>query len=104
MQKKKLSSSSQKYEFGIRDPEKTYSGSRIPDPRVKKAPDLGSGSATLLAIAHMSGIPVPTHHHFSSLHVMSLLPHPLILCGKFSASCLTLVLVLKLLGYLLTGI
>ncbi len=26
----------------IRDPEKTYSGSRIPDPGVKKAPDLGS--------------------------------------------------------------
>ncbi len=39
---------------GIRDPEKTYSGSRIPDPGVKKAPDPGSripdpgsGSATL---------------------------------------------------------
>jgi hypothetical protein len=35
----------------IRDPEKTYSGSRIripdPDPGVKKAPDPGSGSATL---------------------------------------------------------
>jgi hypothetical protein len=29
----------------IRDPEKTYSGS--PDPGVKKAPDPGSGSATL---------------------------------------------------------
>jgi hypothetical protein len=26
----------------IRDPEKTYSGSRIPDPGVKKAPDPGS--------------------------------------------------------------
>ncbi len=37
----------QKYGFGIRDPEKTYSGSRIPDPGVKKAPDPGSGSATL---------------------------------------------------------
>jgi hypothetical protein len=33
---KKLSLSSQKYGFGIRDPEKTYSGSR---PGVKKAPD-----------------------------------------------------------------
>jgi hypothetical protein len=44
---KKLSISSQKYGFGIRDPEKTYSGSRIPDPVVKKAPDPGSGSATL---------------------------------------------------------
>ncbi len=34
----------------IRDPEKTYSGSRIPDPGVKKAliPDPGSGFATLL--------------------------------------------------------
>jgi hypothetical protein len=32
----------------IRDPEKIYSGSRIPDPGVKKAPDPGSGSATLL--------------------------------------------------------
>jgi hypothetical protein len=32
----------------IRDPEKTYSGSQIPDPEVKKAPDPGSGSATLL--------------------------------------------------------
>jgi hypothetical protein len=31
----------------IRDPEKTYSGSRIPDLGVKKAPDHGSGSATL---------------------------------------------------------
>ncbi len=31
----------------IRDPEKTYSGSRISDPGVKKAPDPGSGSATL---------------------------------------------------------
>jgi hypothetical protein len=31
----------------IRDPEKTYSGSRLPDPGVKKAPDPGSGSATL---------------------------------------------------------
>jgi hypothetical protein len=35
---------------GIRDPEKIYSGSRIPDPGVKKhpIPDPGSGSATLL--------------------------------------------------------
>jgi hypothetical protein len=33
---------------GIRDPEKTYSGSRIPDPGGKKVPDPGSGSATLL--------------------------------------------------------
>jgi hypothetical protein len=27
--------------YGIRDPEKTHSGSRIPDPGVKKAPDPG---------------------------------------------------------------
>jgi hypothetical protein len=46
--------SSQKYGFGIRDPgseirdpEKNYSGFQIPDPGVKKAPDPGSGSATL---------------------------------------------------------
>jgi hypothetical protein len=31
----------------IRDPEKTYSRYRIPDPGVKKVPDPGSGSATL---------------------------------------------------------
>ncbi len=36
---KKFSICSQIYGFGIRDPEKTYSGSRIPDPGVKKAPD-----------------------------------------------------------------
>jgi hypothetical protein len=35
----------------IRDPEKTYSGSRIPDPGVKKAPDPGSGSAALLFLS-----------------------------------------------------
>jgi hypothetical protein len=40
---KKLSLSSQKYEFGIRDPKKPISG-----PGVKKAPDPGSGSAALL--------------------------------------------------------
>jgi hypothetical protein len=45
---KKLSPNSQKYRFGwdpgfeIRDPEKIYSRSRIPDPGVKKAPDPGS--------------------------------------------------------------
>jgi hypothetical protein len=37
----------------IRDPEKTYSGSLIPDPGVKKAPDPGSGSATLLFHVHV---------------------------------------------------
>jgi hypothetical protein len=34
--------------FGISDLFYTYSGSRIPDPGVKKAPDPGSGSATLI--------------------------------------------------------
>ncbi len=50
----KLLLSSQKYGFGIqdpgteiRDPEKTHSRSCM-DPGVKKAPDPGSGSATLL--------------------------------------------------------
>ncbi len=42
---KKLSLSSQKYGFEIRDPEKNVFW--IPDPRVKKEPDPGSGSATL---------------------------------------------------------
>jgi hypothetical protein len=31
----------------IRDPEKTYSGPRIPDPEVKKAPDPGSATLDL---------------------------------------------------------
>jgi hypothetical protein len=51
----------------IRDPEKTYSESRIPNPGVKEAPDPGSGSATLLA------------HHvvFSSdLKVHRIIQHP----------------------------
>ena len=38
----KMSKSSSKYGLGIRDPEKTHSGYRIPDPGVKKAPDPGS--------------------------------------------------------------
>jgi hypothetical protein len=45
---KKLSLSSQKYGFGIRDPGSGKNLFRIPDPGVKKAPDPGSGSATLL--------------------------------------------------------
>jgi hypothetical protein len=40
-----LSLTSQKYGFGIRDPIKTYFGSR--GPGVTKASDPGSGSATL---------------------------------------------------------
>jgi hypothetical protein len=41
--------SSQKYGFGIRDPGSGKNLFRIPDPRVKKAPDPGSGSATLIS-------------------------------------------------------
>jgi hypothetical protein len=47
-----LSLSSQNYGFGIRDPEKTYPRSRIPDPGLKKASNLGSGSATLDLMEH----------------------------------------------------
>jgi hypothetical protein len=45
---------------GIRDPEKTYSGSRIPDPGVKKhpIPDPGSGSATLFGTQSESSLDV----------------------------------------------
>jgi hypothetical protein len=38
----------------IRDPEKTYSGSRIQGS--KKAPDPGSRSATLLTTLHFAGL------------------------------------------------
>ena len=44
---KKLSPSPQKYGFGIRDPGSGKNLFLIPDPGVKKAPDPGSGSATL---------------------------------------------------------
>ncbi len=44
----KLSLSSQKYGFWIRDPGSGKNLFRIPDPGVKKAPDPGSGSPTLL--------------------------------------------------------
>jgi hypothetical protein len=51
----------------IRDPEKTYSGSKIPDPGVKKAPDPGSGSATLFTYITMKPIKfsyiVPIYFH-----------------------------------------
>jgi hypothetical protein len=43
----KTSLSSQKYGFEIRDPGSGKNIFRIPDPGVKKAPDPGSGSATL---------------------------------------------------------
>jgi hypothetical protein len=48
---KKLSLSSQKYGFGIRDPGSGIRNKPIPDPGVKKAPDPGSGSATLVSIS-----------------------------------------------------
>jgi hypothetical protein len=48
---KKLSLRSQKYEFGIRNPRSGINPFRIPDPGVKKAPDPGSGSATLRTTA-----------------------------------------------------
>jgi hypothetical protein len=38
---------------GIRDPEKTYFGFRIPDPGVKKAPDPGSGTACRLSVSEL---------------------------------------------------
>jgi hypothetical protein len=44
---KKLSLSSQTYGLGIRDPRSGIRKKPIPDPGVKKAPDPGSGSATL---------------------------------------------------------
>jgi hypothetical protein len=34
--------------LGSGNPEKNYSGSQIPDQEVKKVPDPGSGSATLV--------------------------------------------------------
>jgi hypothetical protein len=44
---KKFSICSQIYGFGIRDPGSGKNLFRIPDPGVKKAPDPGSGSATM---------------------------------------------------------
>jgi hypothetical protein len=43
-----LSLSSQKYGFGIQDPGSGKNLFQIPDPGVKKAPDPGSRSATLV--------------------------------------------------------
>jgi hypothetical protein len=40
----------------IRDPEKKSSRIRIPDPWGKKAPDPGSGSATLVVITNSSSL------------------------------------------------
>jgi hypothetical protein len=41
---------------GSGDPEKTYSGYWIPDPGLKKAPDPGSGSATLIYYIYIVSI------------------------------------------------
>ncbi len=49
---------------GIRDPEKNYSGSQIPDPGVKKAPD--PGSATLEKKTCDSGSRRMSHHEIVS--------------------------------------
>jgi hypothetical protein len=46
--------------FGIRDPEKTYSG---PGPGIKKAPDPGSGSATLQGGQTLEQCPQLQPHH-----------------------------------------
>jgi hypothetical protein len=45
---KKLSKNSEKCGLGIRDPGSGKNLFRIPDPGIKKAPDPGSGSTTLL--------------------------------------------------------
>jgi hypothetical protein len=53
---KRLSLSYQKYGFGIRDPEKTYSGSQIQGSKIHRIldPDPGSGSATLVVYSTYS--------------------------------------------------
>jgi hypothetical protein len=55
---KKMSLSSQKYGFGIRDPGSGIRKNlcRIPDPGVKKAPDPGSGSAALITIPAVKSV------------------------------------------------
>jgi hypothetical protein len=55
----------------IRDPEKAFSGYPDPGPGIKKAPDPGSGSATLIsccllvlgALTFESIVPVSAHFH-----------------------------------------
>jgi hypothetical protein len=54
---KKLSLSSQKYGFGIRDPRSWIRKKPIPDPGVKKAPD--PGSATLLQRLRTESVRIP---------------------------------------------
>jgi hypothetical protein len=61
-----MSLSSQKYEFGIRDPEKTFSGSQIPDPGVKKAPDPGSQHCKMLNKINYTGIINTIHYPYQS--------------------------------------
>ncbi len=56
---KKLSLSSQKYGFGIRDPEKTYSGSRIQGSKRQGIPDSGSATLKTRALMLLSVSTVP---------------------------------------------
>jgi hypothetical protein len=55
----KLSLSCQKYRFGIRDMGSGKNLFRNPDPGIKKAPDPGFGSATLLGCSSRIRIPDP---------------------------------------------
>jgi len=60
----------------IRDPEKTYSGSRIQGSKRHRVPDPGSGSATLLSIYKISIL-----HLLSTLFVSLSLEHNTVLTG-----------------------
>jgi hypothetical protein len=51
-----LSLNSHKYGFGIQDPGSEIRDKPIPDPGVKKAPDPGSGSATLFTNKNVTAI------------------------------------------------
>jgi len=52
-----MAKSSSKYGLGIRDPEKTHSGSRIQGSKRHRIPDPGSGSATLKMHVQMENKP-----------------------------------------------
>jgi hypothetical protein len=63
----------------IRDPEKTYSGSRIPDPEVKRhqIPDPGSGSATLPVRPHkLRQCQFSQNETWTSLSERDVITHP----------------------------
>ncbi len=55
-----MSLSSQKYGFGIRDLEKTYSGSRIQGLKINRIPNPGSKSATLVGRIEIPDITAAT--------------------------------------------